>query len=191
MYTGRHELLTSQIRSLRKAVSDMVGVTGRPIVFKNTYHAMRIPALMEAFPEACFVVVHRDPVDIAQSILVARQKTLGSKDSWWGLPPKGIDELDTRPYWEQVVGQVILTYRQIEADRREAPGRFFDVDYAGFCVSPQVVLDRLSLFWTDRGIHVQETGRKFESFPTSTGKKKEVELRDYERICEAVESLWT
>jgi hypothetical protein len=191
VYTGRHELLTSQIRSLRNAVSAMTAVTGRPIVFKNTYHAMRIPALVEAFPEACFLVVHRDPIDIAQSILVARQNNLGCKDTWWGLPPKEIDDLEIRPYWEQVAGQAILTYRQIEADRCEAPDRFFDVDYAAFCASPQAFLDRLSCFLADRGIDVQATGRRFEPFPVITGKKKQVELQDYERIRESVETLWT
>ena len=73
-------------------------------------------------------------MDTAQSLLKARVEATGTKDTWWSLPPRDMQDLTGRPYWEQVVGQVYYTYHQIDADRDEfGAGRFQDLSYEDLC----------------------------------------------------------
>ena len=61
---------------------------GRPLVLKSPPHTARIRLLLEVFPDARFVHVHRHPFDTFRSTLNQRRVALGR----WHLQPPPADE---------------------------------------------------------------------------------------------------
>lgn len=177
------------LRQLRCEVAGMSQVTQKPALFKNTYNSMRIAPISEALPEGCFLIMWRDPVDIAQSILSARVDVLGNKEEWWALPPKEIDEIRQHPYWEQVVEQVYYVYRQIEDDsRRFGTDRFYTMDYKRLCEETPDALSGVEGFLRERGVPLGASGMIPRQFTVSTGRR--VDLDEFERIKRKVAELW-
>ena len=179
-----------QLSLLRREVSGLSRVFRAPALFKNVFNTMRIAPIVETFPNACFLVCHRDPVDIAQSILNGRMNLYNDKSRWMGVKPKEIDQIKDHPYWEQVAEQVYYTYQQIAADRqRYGSDRFFEVHYEQLCAEPHRVLRKLEQFLSVHHIRLNVVGELPERFPFSS--EKQVDDADYRLIQQAVAKLWT
>lgn len=178
-----------KLRQLRLEVNGLFSAFNAPVLFKNTYNSMRIAPILEAFPNARFLICHRNPVDVAQSILKGRVDALGTKEGWWSLPPQEIDLIKKHPYWEQVVEQVYYIYRQIEEDRhRFGKDHFYNVDYEDLCSAPHGTLENIKEFLEGQGIRLKSCNDVPNSFPVSTGKK--VSDEDHIRIVQKVNELW-
>ncbi len=63
---------------------------GRPLVLKSPPHTCRIRLLLEMFPGAKFVHIHRDPCAVFQST----RKTFQKMFDWQGLQRPDLDDLD-------------------------------------------------------------------------------------------------
>jgi len=189
VYVPAGAVSSQTIQELRKQVVGIHVALNYPVLFKNTYNSMRIASLVEAFPDAIFLVCRRDPLDISQSILEGRLRANGNKDDWWSVPPKEINQIRSHPYWEQVVEQVYYIYKQIESDREKLDSdRFLDISYKELCHKPQDVMEKIQNFFVMRNIKVQVKGDISASFPFSTGKK--VCNKDFALLQQKVNELW-
>lgn len=179
----------SKLQELRQEILAMSAIAKAPVLVKNTYNSMRIAPIIEAFPESCFIVLNRDPLDTAQSILKGRIKFTGHKEQWWALPPKEIDKIRDHPYWEQVVEQVYYVYEQIAHDKaRFGIERFYDVEYEKLCKETHDTLKNIASFLRSQGVELRPHGAVPEQFHFSTGQK--VGQEDYRLIKEKLEELW-
>ena len=79
---------------------------GRPLVFKNLYCSLRLEPIAHALPEALFVVMHRDQIENARSILAGRMRRSGDYAAWWSAEPPGIEEIRRLSPVRQVVEQL-------------------------------------------------------------------------------------
>lgn len=182
---------TSQevLDELRGEVAGMSAVMKAPVLFKNVYNCMRIAPMIEAFPNACFIVVLRSPLDIALSVLKGRIGALGNKDQWWSLPPKEYRTIREHPYWKQVAEQVYYIYKQIEDDKsRFGEDHFLDMDYSAFCSDVHGELERISNFLDRQGIPLEIRGQVPKTFQVM--RVSNMVSRDYFRIKAEVEELW-
>lgn len=157
VYVGPGATSTRVLASLRRQVGAIAAVSRRPAIFKNLFNSMRIAPLVEALPEALFVVCRRTPSAIAASILRGRLTQGSGRDKWWSLPPKEIDALLTLPFYEQIARQILDTYEQIESDKKRfGPSRFIDIWYEDLCVDAHGALRRLEAFFRERGCVLEE-----------------------------------
>jgi hypothetical protein len=65
---------------------------GRPLVLKSPGHTCRIRLLLELFPEAKFVHIHRNPYDVVRST----QHTVRMVTPWWALQRPDYGDLEER-----------------------------------------------------------------------------------------------
>jgi hypothetical protein len=110
----------------------------RPFLNKNNRNADCIALLGRTLPEARFVVVRRDPVYVAQSLLIARQQIQGDKSRRWGLRSRD-QAADQGPlgYVDSVCLQIADIERRItEGCATLAPDRVVPVGYERFCERP-------------------------------------------------------
>jgi hypothetical protein len=115
--------------------------SGAPFVNKNVKHVLRIPVLAACFADAHFLVVERDRVDVALSLLRARIDTLGSYDAWFSVKPPDYARLRGLDAVEQVAGQVLALERKMDDDLAGVgAGRVHRLDYQAFCRSPDSVI---------------------------------------------------
>ncbi len=189
VYVAAGETPPASLAHLRAEIIGLTRVRRAPALFKNTYNSMRIAPLLEAFPNACFLVVRRDPVAIAQSILNARIKVQGDKQSWWALPPKEVAVIKDHPYWEQVAEQVYYIYRQIEADQQQfGTDHFLDVCYESLCDNVHANLTAIETFLQGKGLRLRIKAEVPARFKPSTN--SQVSAEDLKRIRKSTEALW-
>jgi hypothetical protein len=73
---------------------------GRPLVLKSPGHTGRIRLLLELFPEAKFVHIHRNPYDVFRST----RHLARTVPSWWTLQ---------RPDYSDLEGRALRQYREV------------------------------------------------------------------------------
>ena len=93
----------------------------RPLVFKSPCHTARIPLLLELFPDARFVHIHRNPLEVFQSTRKMENK-VGPLFQFERRDPTAIDE--------HVLWRYKATYDAYLAHRGAIPrGRLVEVSY--------------------------------------------------------------
>lgn len=133
------QVMTSKTASNMRQFFDTWSATyQRPFLNKNNRNAFAIERLARELPNARFVVVRRNPLFVAQSLIIARQKVQGDKATGWGLQSYSTeDPSDPLAYVEDVCRQIVSIdeemNRQIET---VSECRVVEITYEGFCESP-------------------------------------------------------
>lgn len=179
----------TSLMQVRGTLAGMAKVVGKPLVVKNTFNSMRIAPILEAVPEAVFLVIRRDPILTAASILQGRIDLYGDPDVWLGLPPREIDEIRARPNWEQAVDQMFFIYQQIDEDRKRfGVERFLDIEYLQLCKDVRLEMKRITQFLEGHSLVL----RWKQELPThfQVSQKQNLSVEDYERIAHRVSEMW-
>jgi len=96
----------------------------RPLVLKSPSNTGRIKTLLEMFPEAKFVHIHRHPYDVFRSA----RHTLSTAGPWWQLQRTNYQDDDVIN--EQLIRQTKSLYNGYFAERARIPaGRLHDVAF--------------------------------------------------------------
>ncbi|OEU62530.1 MAG: hypothetical protein BA867_00965 [Desulfobacterales bacterium S5133MH16] len=157
VYVAPGQTSARDLKELRAEIGGISAVGKRPVIFKNLYNSMRIAPIVEAMPEAVFIICRRHYIDNALSILKGRAKNLHSKDKWWSLPPKEIDYLANLSWAEQIAGQVYYTYQQIEDDKKRfGSERFIEIKYEKFCANVHSSITRIEEFLSAKGCYLEK-----------------------------------
>lgn len=150
-YHDTHELSREQIEAidityLRQELAAIEHVFDRPILLKNIPAlSLQVGFLATAVPESVFIHCRRDHLYVAQSLLLSRLKYYGAKESWFSVKPKEYRWLKSRPYAEQIAGQVFYTQKRIEQAFSSLDSRHcLEIDYESLCQNPQEQLERVA-----------------------------------------------
>lgn len=143
--------------AFQRSLFSLLAACGKSFIFKNLYACLRLEPIAEYVPRALFIVIERDWVDNAQSILNARKDASGSYDPWWSVPPPDVDKLSKLSPVEQVVGQIEAIHDLINKDvhRLGLESRTFRMKYDDFCNDVHGTLHRLEAFMAGHGIELQ------------------------------------
>jgi hypothetical protein len=94
---------------------------GRPLVLKSPGHTGRIQVLLELFPDARFVHIHRNPYAVFQSA----QHTFVEISPWWALQRPDFSGLE-----ERTIRQYREVYEAFFEERELIPkGHFYEVGF--------------------------------------------------------------
>jgi LPS sulfotransferase NodH len=138
-YLNFQELSAEQIapwmHQLRQFLLAVSCVTGRPLVIKSPTHTGRLAALAQAFPEAKFIHITRDPCALFPSTC-----------RLW----KSLDEIQAfqYPIHAEIESYVIECLQRMYAGFRQAaagiePSRFIEVRYEDLATSPVSTLQKI------------------------------------------------
>lgn len=108
---------------------------GRSPVFKSPLHTARIPLLLEAFPDARFVHIHRDPTVVYQSTRHMQERV---------VPLFRYQDVDADALDDQILWRLDALYDAYLADRALVPDdRLVDVGYDELTARPAETLRRV------------------------------------------------
>ena len=145
-YHAPDTLPEAAVAGMRQFFSAWTGTFGRALLNKNNRNADCVGLLGRALPEATFIVVRRNPADVAQSLLLARQVVQGDKRRKWGV--RSYDQespADPLGYVDSVCRQVTEVEHRLRRDVSTLPpGRVVEVGYEEFCADPAQALERIS-----------------------------------------------
>ncbi|MBU2538845.1 MAG: sulfotransferase [Proteobacteria bacterium] len=147
-----------KMRCFRRSLAALISAFGRPLLFKNMYVALRLDPLLAHVPEALIIVIKRDVVDNAHSLLEVRKRVFGCYEQWWSMEPPGCEGLKKLPPARQVVEQIVRINELIEEDRRafaNQPECFFSIQYEDLCHDVHGELARLESFFRSHNVHLQ------------------------------------
>tara|TARA_B100001996_G_C18628849_1_gene580927 strand:- start:449 stop:1405 length:957 start_codon:yes stop_codon:yes gene_type:complete len=174
--------IVSIIDEIRLEVSGLTRVHKKSILFKNVVNSMRVVSINKIFNNSVFIVINRDELDTAQSILNARIRLYNNKNHLWSVVPPSVNDLAfDEPYWKQIVQQIRGIYSNINFAKEAIGGKkFIYVKYKDLCNNTSAVLKSIKNELNKKGIEVSAD----KSFPSdlyfSTGKK--VSDSDYELL---------
>ena len=132
-------------RRLSTAIAALSRAARAPLVSKNVVCSVRVETIGAFVPEMRFVVMRRDYLEVATSILAARKSAQGNYTDWWSVEPANVEELRQLSPERQVVEQVRAVERAIDRARKVLNGeRFTDVNYAELAADPGTVLEHLA-----------------------------------------------
>jgi hypothetical protein len=167
------------LKRLAQIVARMASIRGRTLLIKNLNCGLRLASLARAFPEALYLVVHRDEVEIGHSLLTARIERFGRYDAWFSVKPAGGDELQRLPPHEQVIEQVRSIYGFIDCERmRIGRDRFLDIDYDQFCDNPNRTVECVHQFAEAHDVRLTRTSPGPSEFARSNRMRIDVDMYD-------------
>lgn len=117
-----------------RAVLSVLDRPGRRLVLKDPFHALCLPSLLEVLPQACVVMLHRDPLEVVPSfhkLTLALHRVLSDQ-----VDVAKTVETNTRWLHE-------LVRRGIEARPSAPPERILDVDYRTLVADPVGTVERI------------------------------------------------
>lgn len=120
-YTELSDLTPEQISQFRQTIHAMINRHQRALFIKNLSFSLRLQVLREVLPGARYIVVRRNPLYTAQSLLLAMRNNKANEGRVWGILPKDFEQLEGLSIHEMVVKQVYLIEKQIHDDLNRVP----------------------------------------------------------------------
>ena len=190
-YVPLEEVDNEKMLQLRKVINALVNAFDKPILFKNLYCSLRLQLIAKAIPEALFIIISRNLLDNAHSLLEGRQKRYGNYNYWWSAEPPEIEYLKQLPAHQQVVEQVRHLNALIENDKKLIGNdRFFYVKYENFCQNCHQVLHQLNKFLEFHGCHIKNR-QEINYIPTHFSQSKTVKIEPemYSKLVNYVQTI--
>ena len=171
---------------LRLEIAGLTKIHQKPMLFKNVINSMRINVLSQIFDNSIFIVLNRENLDIAQSILNARIELYNNKNHSWSVITSALQTDPEIPYYKQIVHQIRGVTSNINLARKNiGDNKFIFVDYKELCNNTDQVLKSIHSQLNTRGIRVDANNNYPYKLNYSTGKK--VSDADYNLLKDELE----
>ena len=115
-----------------------------PLLMKNILGAHHFEALNSHLGPIIWVNIRRNETDNALSIMNAREKFYGNRETWWSCAPPEYHELVDLPWAKQIAGQVHHLNRFYDSlHQLPLSERIINFDYEDLCRSPEDLLTQI------------------------------------------------
>ena len=146
---------------------------------------MRIESLGNIFNNSTFIVIGRDKLDNAQSILNARMSLNNNKNHRWSVLTPSMRNNPSLPYYKDIINQLDDIQLNIESSfKRLGKDKFIFIEYEDLCNNTPKVLKFILQKLNSKGLNLNERGQIPRQLNFSTGKK--VSDSDYELLKEEI-----
>jgi len=166
-YVPREEADPERMRQMRRSIAALTKAQDKPVLMKNLYASVRLQPILTQIPEALIVIIKRNELGNAHSLLEGRKRLYGSYNEWWSVEPPNIESLRPLPPHIQVVEQIRAIYTLIENDLQEsgiAASKVIEVTYERLCANVRQTVSEISQFLVENGASVEPLFDVPESF---------------------------
>ncbi len=146
-----------KMRHFRRSLLALTEASNKPVVFKNLYASLRLESISKHIPEALFIIIKRNELDNAHSILEGRMKALGRYDQWWSVQPPNIEQLKSLEPAQQAVEQIRAVHNVIShavEDGLIESDRVLTLQYEKFCGDVKLSVHEIEKFFVAHGVSI-------------------------------------
>jgi hypothetical protein len=165
-------------------------VSKKPFLNKNNRNSLCAPMLNKILENVHFVEIHRDPIYVAQSLVLSRRAVQGTDKIGWGLLSKDSNESnDSLTYIDDICNQVYQVDKTLALAREKIDSKkYIRVSYESFCENPGEVIKKIG----HKTLNSTIDSRDFRSlkFSTSSNTQK-LDDQEFSRICACIEDLYS
>ncbi|WP_209402409.1 sulfotransferase [Pseudozobellia sp. WGM2] len=123
------------------------GISKKPFLNKNNRNSLCSSDLYKSLNNIYFVEIYRNPIYVAQSLILSRREVQGNHEIGWGLLSKDHKKNgDPLGYINDVCNQVNAVNQAIDKERKKIdPERYFRVSFENFCENPSLTVRQVSM----------------------------------------------
>lgn len=168
-WSNGDELSDRQVSGLRTLTTGLSEILTAPFLNKNVMHSNRLLAISRIWDDALFLVVERDHLDNARSIVRAERTRIGPKldeDGWWSVRPRGARNFFGAADTVRAAAQVVGVHEDIKTDMKAVgEQRFHWIGYEQLCSNCNLEISKISEFLKHRGIILEDRRTIPDRFP--------------------------
>ena len=153
-YVQINEIDKWDLKRFKLAINSFLYVTKKHLLIKNLPCVTRIQPIINVFPRAYWIVIHRNILDNALSIAKMRVELNKDINKWYSVQPKGYEKFCNSNYQEQIFKQIELINNTIITDLSWNKKHVSLIKYEDFCSNPKVILDKLNDKFDKIGINI-------------------------------------
>ncbi len=171
-YVPRTDLTAQEMAEMRRFFDHWCSSFRKPLLNKNNRNTSCLDLLARAIPNSFFVVIRRNPLMVAQSLINAREQVQGDKKVGWGLHAATQSEsTDPLAYVDDVSRQVLQIEQELDGQLQSIGSeRIIEITYEGLCESPLSVLRQISQSIPGVRLHENLASDELKPFQISAGK---------------------
>jgi len=118
-------------------------------------HSFYMAHLVKQFPNAFFILLIRDKLSIAYSLLKCRRQVYGNDSTWFSIRPTQCQSRLFETAHKQVAAQVFFAMRHIQKGIHQYERQSFVVSYKELCHDPMMTLKNLQNRAAHQGIKLE------------------------------------
>jgi len=163
--------------------------TKKPFLNKNNRNSICAPMFDALFPNILFVEIHRDPIFVAQSILLSRRTVQGSGKIGWGLLSVDSENSDDPlAHIDDICNQVFQVEEQLAKNREKIdPNKYIRISYEEFCQNPGGLVKTVG----SKALKQKTHSKELENLQFSTASNgQRLNDEEFNRVKEAINKLY-
>lgn len=166
-----------------------LNMSRKPFLNKNNRNSLCAPMLDEVLSNSHFIEIYRDPIFVAQSLVISRRTIQGSTKLGWGLLSKDAKESkDPLQYIDDICNQVYHVDQILaEARKKIDPKKYIRVSYESFCKNPGKTIQKVGQEFINYNVRSRELMRL--KFSTKANEQRLDDI-EFNRICLCIEKLY-
>ena len=188
-YDGVKDIGNKNAAEIKKFVGRFERILSAPFINKNLRNNNRIGVLSELFTHAFFIIVLRDPRDVALSLLKARLEMYSDENRFYSVQPRKYKPnrniSPEKSIVDQLNGLLLDMYQEM---LRIGAERFVVIRYEKFCTSPESTMVRISDSFLKKGVILRNKNSPPEFFRKSRNKKDKSASKRIEAIHQIIEN---
>lgn len=161
----------------RTVLTNMTAAVAAPVLFKSFQLGFYAAEVRRVLPRTVFVLVRRDPVENALSILKLRREYSGGLEHVTGVRARACEAYAAAPPEVQAASQAVHTHAAFQRALARAGGPgLLEVDYEALCAQPEAFLGQVEGALGEVGCTVPRLDRplpRLDVRPASEGRPGE------------------
>ena len=190
-YESKRDLSSVAKGEMHHFFNTWLTIFNQPFLNKNNRNLYCMNILSKCLDNVYFIVVHRDPVFIAQSLFFARQKIQGDQEVGWGLGSNQLSDYQgSDSALKSVAEQVAFIYSGLSEQRKAIESaRIIDVQYEEFCQNPNQIIHHIyEKIWNISNNNPSTSLPVIQSFDVSN--RVRLSAQSFEKLQTFVDEYW-
>lgn len=184
------ETISEQSKTdMRMFFNSWLHLTKKAFLNKNNRNSLCAPLLDKTLDNVYFIEIHRDPVFVAQSLVLSRRAIQGTNKTGWGLLSQDTaNNENPLNYIDDICKQVYQVDQTLAMGRQQIdPNKYFRISYEDFCRQPQDLIQKVAKNILNYEI---ETASLADLGIVSNTNKQKLNDTEFNRIRSGIDKLY-